>query len=130
LWTALNGDTALTSSVKNLPTDDDPSTQTKIGSAPYVGALFLSQNSQTWTAEQNQALMFVVDRCVFNTSATPNIQYVIPAYNTDFRSYNLGVRSSSGTAYIFSLNKPINDTAPATSYEALISTGVALELAQ
>jgi hypothetical protein len=73
LWTALNGDTALTSSVKNLPTDDDPSTQTKIGSAPYVGALFLSQNSQTWTADQNQALMFVVDRCVFNTSATTNI---------------------------------------------------------
>ena len=78
LWSALNGDTALTSSVKNLPTDPDPSTTTKIGSAPYVGALFLSQNAQTWTAEQNQALMFVVDRCVFNISATPNIQYVVP----------------------------------------------------
>ena len=79
LWSALNGDTALKSSVKNLPTDPDPSTTTKIGSAPYVGALFLSQNSQTWTAEQNQALMFVVDRCVFNTATTPNIQYVVPA---------------------------------------------------
>jgi hypothetical protein len=68
-----------------------------------------------------------------NEDSTPSnwyIQYVIPAYNTDFRSYNLGVRSSSGSAYIFSLNKPINNTAPATSYEALISTGVAMELAQ
>lgn len=79
VWSALNGDNALNSSVKNLPTDPDPSTVTKIGSAPYVGALFLSQNAQTWTAEQNQSLMFVVDRCVFNTSVNPNIQYVVPA---------------------------------------------------
>ena len=40
LWTASNGDIALKSSVKNLPTDEPPSTITKIGSAPYVGALF------------------------------------------------------------------------------------------
>jgi hypothetical protein len=78
LWSASNGDTALPSSVKNLPTDPSPSTITKIGSAPYVGALFLSQNSQTWTADQNQDLMFVMDRCVFNTSVTPTIQYVLP----------------------------------------------------
>ena len=78
LWTAANGDTALSSSVKNLPTDPIPSTITKIGSAPYVGALFISQNSQTWTADQNQSLMFVMDRCVFDTSATPSIQYVVP----------------------------------------------------
>ena len=78
LWTASNGDTALSSSVKNLPTDPTPSSITKIGSAPYVGGLFISQNSQTWTADQNQSLMMVVDRCVFNTSATPSIQYVVP----------------------------------------------------
>jgi hypothetical protein len=78
LWTASNGDTAISSSVKNLPTDATPSTITKIGGAPYVGALFLSQNAQTWTADQNQSLMFVMDRCVFNTSVTPSIQYVVP----------------------------------------------------
>jgi len=78
LWTASNGDTALSSSVKNLPTDPTPSTVTKIGSAPYVGSLFISQNSQTWTADQNQSLMMIVDRCVFNTSSTPSIQYVVP----------------------------------------------------
>ena len=78
LWTAANGDTALSSSVKNLPTDPLPSTITKIGSAPYVGALFLSQNAQTWTADQNQSLMFVMNRCVFDTTATPTIQYVVP----------------------------------------------------
>ena len=78
LWKASNGDIAVKSSVKNLPTDPLPSTITKIGSAPYVGALFVSQNAQTWTADQNQSLMFVGDRCVFSNTANPTIQYVVP----------------------------------------------------
>jgi hypothetical protein len=78
LWTASNGDTALPSSIKNLPTDPIPSTITKINGAPYVGGLFISQNSQTWTADQNQSLMFTVDKCVFITSVTPTLQFVIP----------------------------------------------------
>lgn len=78
MWTAAGGDTAIASSIKNAPTDATPSTITKIGNAPYVGALFLSQNAQTWTADQNQSLMFVMDRCVFNTSANPAISYVVP----------------------------------------------------
>ncbi len=78
VWTASSGDTAVTSSVKNQPSDPTPSIITKIGGAPYVGGLFVSQNSQTWTADQNQSLMFVIDRCVFDTTATPTLQYVVP----------------------------------------------------
>ena len=78
VWTASNGDNALSSSVKNLPTDVTPSVITKIGAAPYVGALFVSQNSQTWNADQNQSLMFVIDRSIFNITATPSIQFVVP----------------------------------------------------
>jgi hypothetical protein len=78
LWAAAGGDTAVASSIKNLPTDQTPSVLTKIGSAPYVGSLFLSQNAQTWTTDQNQSLMFTLDRCVFNTSAAPTISYVVP----------------------------------------------------
>ena len=78
LWSAAGGDTAVASSIKNLPTDPTPSTLTKIGSAPYVGSLFLSQNAQTWTTDQNQSLMFTLDRCVFNTNAAPTISYVVP----------------------------------------------------
>jgi hypothetical protein len=78
LWSAAGGDTAVASSIKNLPTDATPSILTKIGSAPYVGSLFLSQNAQTWTTDQNQSLMFTLDRCVFNTSAAPTISYVVP----------------------------------------------------
>jgi hypothetical protein len=88
LWTASNGDTALSSSVSNVPPKNpdgstntnfvQPSSITKISGAPYTGGLFTSQNSQTWSVDQNQSLMFVVDRCVFSTSTTPSVQYVVP----------------------------------------------------
>lgn len=78
LWTAANGDTAVASTVKNLPTDATPTTITKISTPPYIGALFISQNSQTWSADQNQDLMFVFDKCVFNTSVTPSISFIVP----------------------------------------------------
>jgi hypothetical protein len=78
IYTAQNGDTAVASSTKNLPSDVTPSTVTKINSAPYVGSLFLSQNSQTWTADQNEAMMFVIDRCVFSTGTQPQLQFIVP----------------------------------------------------
>ena len=82
LWTASNGDQALSTSVVNswtsVPGDIAPPTISKITSAPYVGGLFISQNSQTWTADQNQSLMFTVDRCVFDITANPSIQFVVP----------------------------------------------------
>ena len=78
LYTASNGDTALPSSVKNFATDPYPSSITKIASAPYVGSLFLSQNAQTWTADQNQSLMFTIERAVFDTTKTPAIRMVVP----------------------------------------------------
>jgi hypothetical protein len=61
-----------------------PSNPTKIGASPYVGALFESQNSITWTADQTKDLMFVMDQCVFNTSQTPTVNFVVPK-NLPFR---------------------------------------------
>lgn len=78
VYTASNGDTALPSSVKNLATDPYPSSITKISGAPYIGALFLSQNAQTWTADQNQSLMFTVERAKFDITKTPSIRMVVP----------------------------------------------------
>lgn len=78
VYTAAQNATALASSVKNQPTDTTPTAITKIGTAPYVGALFESQNSITWTADQTKSLMFVVNRCVFDTSAQPKIAFTIP----------------------------------------------------
>lgn len=78
LWTASNGDTALASSVKNLSTDPYPSSITKISTAPYVGGLFLSQNAQTWSVDQNQSMMFTIERAKFDTSKTPSLRMVVP----------------------------------------------------
>jgi hypothetical protein len=78
IYTAQLGDNAVASSTKNLPTDATPATVTKINSAPYVGALFVSQNLQTWTADQNESMMFVVNRCVFSKTVNPTLQFVVP----------------------------------------------------
>ena len=144
LWTASNGDTALSSSVKNLPTDATPSSITKIGSAPYVGGLFISQNSQTWTADQNQSLMMVIDRCVFNTSSTPTIQYVVPnklpqrtliddSINYYMNANNVSKTINSVTSsdvYVDAFNITTTDFVPTTtavaySYNATLVSGVA-----
>ena len=69
---------AIPSTAKALPTDPNPSNPTKVGTAPYVGALFESQNSITWTADQTKDLMFVIDRCVFDTTQIPQIDFVVP----------------------------------------------------
>ena len=78
LWSAYNGDIALASSVKNLPTDATPSTITKISAAPFIGGIFKSQNAQTWQADQNQSAMFVMERCVFDVTTSPTLQFVVP----------------------------------------------------
>lgn len=78
LYYAQQNKIAVPSTAKALPTDADPASPTKVGGAPYVGSLFESQNSITWTADQTKSLMFVIDRCVFNTSITPSIQFSIP----------------------------------------------------
>ena len=78
LFLAAQNAIAIPSSVKNLPTDPIPTTVTKIGVAPYVGGLFESQNGITWSVDQSQALMFIIDRCNFRTSASPKIPFVVP----------------------------------------------------
>lgn len=77
LYYAQQNQTAITSTAKNLPSDPTPVNPTKIGSAPYIGALFESQNSITWTADQTKDLMFVIDKCVF-TQTTAKIPFVVP----------------------------------------------------
>ena len=66
---------AVPSTSKALPSSPNPTNPTKIGGAPYVGALFESQNSITWTADQTKDMMFVIDRCVFDITKTPQIQF-------------------------------------------------------
>lgn len=75
LYYAQQNQLAVPSTAKALPSDPNPSNPTKVGAAPYVGSLFESQNSITWTADQTKDLMFVIDQCVFDTTQTPAIQF-------------------------------------------------------
>jgi hypothetical protein len=68
---------AIPSTAKAKPTDTNPANPTKIGAAPYIGALFESQNGITWTADQTKDLMFVIDKCVFSTSSA-TVQFTVP----------------------------------------------------
>lgn len=77
VYLAQQNSTAVPSTAKALPTDTTPTNPTKIGAAPYVGSLFESQNSITWTADQTKDLMFVIDRCVFDTTKVPQIQFSV-----------------------------------------------------
>ena len=94
VWIAAKGGTAVPSSVKNLPTDPTPIVITKIGNVPYVGSMFESQNAMTWTADQGKALMFVLERCKFDTTKVPKLPFVVPTNaptrklpNQDIQSY-------------------------------------------
>jgi hypothetical protein len=68
---------AVPSTAKANFTDANPTNPTKIGAAPYVGALFESQNGITWTADQTKDLMFIIDKCVFSTSSA-SVQFTVP----------------------------------------------------
>ena len=78
IWVGAQNAIAIPSSVKNLPTDATPTTITKIGGSPYVGALFESQNGITWSADQTKNMMFIIDNCVFDVAASPAVQFVVP----------------------------------------------------
>lgn len=62
-----------------------------ISEQPYGGSFFKSQNASTWTPEQNEDLMFNINRAVFST-APAEARFVlgeVPATTTDFAIYNL-----------------------------------------
>lgn len=57
----------------------------RITEQPYIGTLFKSQNSSTWTPEQSQDLKFKLYRAVFNTNVTSTVNL------TAFNGYERGI---------------------------------------
>ena len=68
---------AIPSTTKTDYLNAGSSVPTKIGTPPYFGSLFESQNSITWTAEQGKSLMMLINRCVFDIKATPKIPFAV-----------------------------------------------------
>jgi hypothetical protein len=104
--------------------------------------LFISQNSQTWTADQNQALMMVADQCVFSTTTSPTISYVVPKllpqrtlidqsvdYYTNANNVSNTLNSiSNATTYVDAFNITTTDFTPTTTgisytYNATLASG-------
>jgi hypothetical protein len=47
----------------------------RVSIQPYVGSLFKSQNSSTWTPIQNQDLMFRIKKCVFTENSVGTVLF-------------------------------------------------------
>ncbi len=47
-----------------------------ISKQPYLGSMFKSQNSTTWTAEQNEDVKFTINRAKFTTGTTATVTLV------------------------------------------------------
>lgn len=96
LWTADAEDLPIASSVLDTSTTE----LTKISKSPYIGSFFESQNGQTYTPDQKKDLMFVINRCKFNTSAAPNISFGVAAgKQLNKRSENTIPAETSNTVY-------------------------------
>ena len=101
---------AIPSTAKAKVSDPNPSNPTKITAAPYIGALFESQNSITWTADQTKSMMFVMEKCLFSTTRV-SIPFVVPK-NLPYRKMGnedivnkLDANSASNLFGNYSLNK-------------------------
>jgi len=68
---------AIPSTAKAKVSDPNPASPTKITASPYIGSLFESQNSITWSADQTKSMMFVMEKCVFSTDRV-SIPFIIP----------------------------------------------------
>ena len=95
VYYAQQNQNAVISTSKKLPTDANPTSPSKIGQLPYIGALFESQNALTWTADLTKNLMVVMDKCVF-TNGSATISFVTP--------YRLPTRKLSSSDLLHSID--------------------------
>lgn len=112
LWTAAQNDTALLSTSVANYTDKPATTATKISTSPYVGTLFESQNGQTWAADLSKDLMFVINRCKFNTSYSPVVPFVVPAGLPQRKKVEVSTATATSNAVYDTLNLSTTDLTP------------------
>jgi hypothetical protein len=84
---------------------------------PYVGSLFKSQNSSTWTAEQTQDLKFTLNRCSFNEGS-------FTAVLTDYIAASAKTRIKTGTGTLGSTTIVVNDTEDLQVGQSVSGTGI------
>ena len=83
-----------------------------ISQQPYLGSMFKSQNSSTWTAEQNEDVKFTINRAKFTTNTTGNVQLVNDVVPVEDLALNpIVTTASSGVVTILHRNHGMHSTA-------------------
>lgn len=116
----------------------------KISEQPYAGSLFKSQNASTWTAVQEEDLMFVLERAVFDTdggtaefvvknpASTLNVDVIhLASGHLDFEGTHTsfgyrGTNTSSSLASSYTTIFAGQDTTPAERLRLLSSGNTAV----
>jgi hypothetical protein len=108
-----------------------PGSSRTISEQPYLGSLFKSQNATTWTAAQDQDLMFTIYRCQFDTGAVGSVQFsndVIPNNPIDINPFE--IVSGSNKLRVWHMNHGLFfgsrvafDNLDTTIYKGIASTG-------
>lgn len=78
-----------------------------VSTQPYLGSFFKSQNGSTWTPVQEEDLMFVIKKAVFNTGSSGTIDFYAAA-----PSYNINADS----LYVQTYEEMYNNTSLSYSY--------------
>lgn len=75
----------------------------KVSSQPYIGSLFKSQNASTWTATQEEDLVFVLYKCEFDTNSEGYVDLRLPdlgsAVDVDVFQLNAQVMLPNSAAF-------------------------------
>jgi hypothetical protein len=87
-----------------------------ISSQPYLGSFFKSQNASTWTASQDQDLMFRLMRANYDV-VTANVEFVVTP--SDAPSANVPM----DTFYITSSNLVLPNTSLSSYYATTLASG-------
>ena len=104
-----------------------------ISQQPYLGSMFKSQNSTTWTAEQNEDVKFTINRAKFTTNTTGNVYLVndvVPVLTLGTNP--ISTTASSTTITIHHRNHGMHTTAnnvtiagvPSGTYNGIASTNI------
>jgi len=105
VWIASQNDTALQSSV-----GANTVAITKISAVPYAGSLFETQNGINWIGDATKSLMFVVNRCAFDTTKKPKIPFVVPTGAKTHKLVQQNIANYYGTGLVnFPNNMSNND---------------------
>lgn len=69
----------------------------RISEQPYSGSFFRSQNASTWTPFQNEDLMFVINKAVFESTAATNLVFKAVSPTSDIGVHSMMLHSSDIT---------------------------------